>query len=328
METSGWSMEVLVPGSAMAEWDAFVDSSPQGSIYCKSWWLQAVAPDTWQILMVTKGGSILAGLPLVLAHVRGETEVRMPQLTQTLGPLFTQLRGEKYAARLTAEIELTRRLIDAIPACRRMSLRTPYTFTNWLPFYWAGWSQTTRYTYVLENLTDLEQVWEGMESNTRGKIRKAEKAGIRISEIDDVDAFLAVSRMTFERQGMRLPYSMDLVLRLDAACRAHDARRIYLAKDAEDRIHSALYVVFDASGMINLMQGGDPELRSSGANLLAMWHSIQFASTVTRRYDFEGSMLPNVEPVFRGFGAIQRPYFSLSKDNRPRWLQMLDQLRK
>src|SRR5689334_24058521 len=30
--------------------------------------------------------------------------------------------------------------------------------SNWLPFYWSGFRQTTRYTYVIEDLTDLNRV--------------------------------------------------------------------------------------------------------------------------------------------------------------------------
>lgn len=69
--------------------------------------------------------------------------------------------------------------------------------------------------------------------------------------------------------------------------------------------------------MYNLMQGGDPELRKSGANPLVVWHSIKFAQKVTKKYDFEGSIMANVEAFFHCVGAIQTPYFSITKDNRP-----------
>ena len=45
----------------------------------------------------------------------------------------------------------------------------------------------------------------------------------------------------------------------------------------------------------------------------SMWEAIQFASTVTQRFDFEGSMMEPVEKFFRAFGATQTPYFSISK---------------
>ena len=60
------------------------------------------------------------------------------------------------------------------------------------------------------------------------------------------------------------------------------------------------------------MGGGDPEFRNSGATSLLMWNAIQFASTVSQIFDFEGSMIESVERFFRGFGAVQTPYFSIS----------------
>jgi len=63
------------------------------------------------------------------------------------------------------------------------------------------------------------------------------------------------------------------------------------------------------------MGGGAPDLRNSGATSLCMWEAIQFAATVTKSFDFEGSMLETVERFFRAFGAKQTPYFAISKIN-------------
>jgi hypothetical protein len=58
-----------------------------------------------------------------------------------------------------------------------------------------------------------------------------------------------------------------------------------------------------------------------------MWEAIKFASTVTKRFDFEGSMIEPVERFFRAFGAKQTPYFALT--HRPsRWLNTVLHLNK
>ena len=80
-------------------------------------------------------------------------------------------------------------------------------------------------------------------------------------------------------------------------------------------MHVANYMIYDSKSMYYLMGGADPELRSSGASSFLMWHSIKFAQNVTKKFDFEGSIMPNVEPYFRRFGAIQKPYFNISKVN-------------
>jgi hypothetical protein len=61
------------------------------------------------------------------------------------------------------------------------------------------------------------------------------------------------------------------------------------------------------------MGGGHPELRSSGATSLCMWEAIRHAAKVTKSFNFEGSMIESVERFFRAFGAVQTPYFNISK---------------
>ncbi len=59
------------------------------------------------------------------------------------------------------------------------------------------------------------------------------------------------------------------------------------------------------------MSGSDPDLRSSGALSLLMHEAIQFAATVTQRFDFEGSMHEPIERFFRNFGATPKQYFQV-----------------
>jgi hypothetical protein len=70
--------------------------------------------------------------------------------------------------------------------------------------------------------------------------------------------------------------------------------------------------VWDPESAYYLMAGSDPRLRSSGAINLLTWEAIRFAGQVTRRYDFEGSMLRLVERFIRTFGGrqVQFPRFT------------------
>jgi hypothetical protein len=310
---SKYQAELLTLSDSLDEWDEFVDSSPQGCIFCRSWWLQAVCPESVLILILRENGKVVAGLPLPHRKKWGLHDFHMPKLTPFLGPLLAPPRSPKRLSQISREMELLEALIDAVPDFDRLLMHCSYPLKNWLPFYWAGYEQSTRYTYVIEHLDDLDELFKAMSSSYRNKIRKAKDSGIRVIESEDVEAFLKLNRMTFARQGLELPYSEELVERINKACAKRDARKIFLTKDPEGRIHSSLFVVYNNKSMYNLMQGSHPDLRSSGANILAMWHSIRFAQEVTERYNFEGSMLKNVERVFRDFGAVQKRYFRISK---------------
>ena len=283
-------------------------------IFRQTWWLDAVAPGGWGAVEVRKGDEPAARLPFAISKRFGVTTLGMPPLTQALGPWLRPSEA-KYANTLANEKDLMMELIEKLPRHDRFAQSFHFSITNWLPFYWKGFSQTTRYTYRLEDLSSPEGLWDGFAENVRRAVRKAGKT-VAVRTDLGVDEFIRLNALTFSRQGMKTPYTPDLVKRLDAACAARNARKIFFAEDSGGRIHAAVYIVWDDDSAYNLMLGSDPELRGSGASSLVMWEALQFASTVTKSFDFEGSMIESVERSFRSYGARQVPYFHVTRMSR------------
>jgi GNAT acetyltransferase-like protein len=284
------------------------------ALFDEPWWLTAVAPGQWGAVEIERGGQIVARLPYAVRRRLGMTAITMPPLTPRLGPWLAPSNA-KPANQLAQQKDLMTELIQGLPAHQYFLQHFHYAVINWLPFHWQGFEQTTRYTYVLDDLTDLEGIWGGLLVNIRTDIRKAQKQ-VQVRTDLDLDRFLQVSNLTFARQGETSPYSRDVIERVDAACAARGARRMFFAEDAQGRIHAAIYLVWDCQSAYYLLGGGDPALRNSGATSLVLWEAINFAATVTRRFDFEGSMLEPVERFFRAFGARQAPYFRVSRAGR------------
>jgi len=282
------------------------------SIFQQPFWLDAVAPGAWDVVEVKAGGEVKARLPYVLSRSKlGMTILSMPRLTQTLGPWLAPAQG-KYAAQLARHKELMKALFAQLPAHDLFSQNFHHSITNWLPLHWQGFAQTTRYTYIIERLDDLDKTWSGFDADARRDIRRAGQQ-LAVRSDPDIERFLDLSDVTFERQGKSLPYSPDLVRRLDTACAAQGLRQMFFAEDAGGRAHAAVYIVWDRDSAYYLMGAADPELRNSGATSLLLWEAIQFASKVTCKFDFEGSMIESIERFFRAFGAKQAPYFHISR---------------
>ena len=85
---------------AIKGYDDLVAVSPQSSIYCNRWWLDAVAPGRYQILENWKGGTLFAAWPIVFTENKGCKAYTMPSLAQKLGILFRPQEG-KYAEQLS-----------------------------------------------------------------------------------------------------------------------------------------------------------------------------------------------------------------------------------
>lgn len=284
-------------------------------IFSKDWWLDSVAGGNWDVAIVEKDGEILASMPYVVKKRYGFTVLYQPPLTQNLGP-WLRPSTAKYTRQLSQQKGLLQKLFSQLPQFDYFQQNWHYTRTNWLPVFWLGFEQTTRYTYRVESLEDLDKVWKECEANIRTDVRKAQnKEGVKIRADLSLDDFLNLNEKVFSRQSMALPYTRDFVYKLDAAAKANGARKIFIAEDEQGRHHAAVYLVWDDNSAYYLMGGGDPDLRNSGATSLCMWEAIQFASTVSKSFDFEGSMIEPVERFVRAFGATQTPYYSISKTN-------------
>jgi hypothetical protein len=283
-------------------------------IFSQAWWLDAtVGEESWDVALVESGDVIVAAMPFALRRRFGFKMLGQPILTQTLGPWLRDSKG-KSATILARQKKLLESLIAHLPPFSHYNQNWHFKMLNWLPFYWAGFQQTTRYTYILELVGDEQNLWNGFQENIRTDIRKASKRyNLRVRDDLGIDDFLMINRMTYARQNKELPYTAAFVRKLDQACATRDARKIFIAEDEQGRRHAGVYMVWDKNSAYYLMGGGDPKLRNSGATSLCMWEAIKFASTVTQRFDFEGSMIEPVEKFFRAFGAQQTPYFKVSK---------------
>ena len=287
---------------------------PTIPLFSRDWWLDAVCGDDWDVCLVEKGGKVLASMPYYYQKNRlGMKIICQPKETQTLGP-WLSLSNAKSANRLGQEKKLMTELIHQLPKFSHFHQQWHHARTNWLPFFWHGFYQTTQYTYRIPDLSDLAKIWAGFRENIRTDIRKAKtQYSLNVQRYNSIDDFLVLNAKTFERQKISPPYSRSFIKRLDNACANRGARAIFICADSEGRHHAGAYIVWDDECAYYLMGGGDPGLRSSGATSLCLWEAIQFAASKSKSFDFEGSMIEPVERFFRAFGADQTPYFSIQK---------------
>lgn len=291
----------------------FLKKEPNVPIFSQDWWLDSVCgEDNWDIIIIEKGGKIVATMPFYMVKKRIYKEIKMPLLTQKLGPYIKYPPTQKYYKKLSLEKYVINEIIDALPKTDAFTQNLDGTITNWLPFFWRNFKQTTRYTYVIEN-QNFEEVTKEFDNSPRNRLKKSAKYGIEICESDDIKTFYEVNTITYNRKGLEIPYSFDLVQKLYANCQKNNACKILFAKTKEGKVIAAGFFVFDSKTMYYLMGGIDPKYKDYGAMDTILFEAIQFAIKNNKVFDFEGSMVESVEKYFRGFGAIQKMYFSIYK---------------
>ena len=80
-------------------------------------------------------------------------------------------------------------------------------------------------------------------------------------------------------------------------------------------ISQSVFIVWDKKTVLSRRCRLQGIKINSGAIPLLLWHSIKFSSSVTRVFNFEGSMIRPIEYFFRGFGGKLTPYYEITKIN-------------
>lgn len=283
------------------------------SIFEQPWWLDAVAPGIWDEVIVEQSGEVIARLTFVKTKRLGFKLIGLPDYTQTTS-CWVKQTGAKNAKKFSRDKDLITELIKQLPKGYNVDLRLDHKCDYLLPFFWAGFSVRVNYSYRLENIENTEALWAGLAENIRRAIRKALRT-LHVEDNRTMDDLIELRNKSFHRQGRNSCANRELLLRLDKVLLDHNARKLLCAVDDLNRIHAAAYFVYDENTCYYLIGGGDPELRNSGAASLLLWEGMRFASTVSKAFDFEGSMIEDIERFFRAFGGTPTPYYRVTRLN-------------
>lgn len=298
-------------------------------LFMQGWWYDCLCgPENWDVaLALDKKGGVIGAMPYYIHRKFGLTILRMPELTPFNGIWINYPADIKQHTRYSWERKVMEQIIGQLPRFDYFSQYFYFGFPNWLPFYWAGFRETTHYSYALSLQGDENALWKNLKGNARRNILKAERQ-LSISSEADPGLFYQANRKTFERQGLPIPHSFESFRRLDDVLRSRSQGRMYFARDAGGQVHAAVYIVWDERMANVLLTGSDPELRKSAAIYLLYWQAIRdMARQGVRWFDFEGGMLPRVENVYAAFGASRQPIHIVYK-SRNKWLALMSYLTK
>ncbi len=294
-------------------------------IFYQPWWLDIVSKN-WDAVIYKKSNQVIGVLPFEIKKKWGFTYLLPPTLTPQLGPWLVYPEGQKNITKLGYEKEIYTYLINNLPKNQLSIVKFSPSLSNTQPFQWKEYETSVKYTFILDSIKEKrDELFNRLSSSTRKNIKKASKI-INVVLSKDIDILIELSNKTFSRQGMKNPYSDDVIKSLFEIIQKKESGKLLVANDHQGNPHAAMLLIWDHQAAYYLMGGADPKFRNSEAMSLLMWKSIEFASEKVDFFDFEGTMVESVERFFRGFGGVQTPYYQLVKA-KPKWLKSLFKLR-
>jgi hypothetical protein len=296
---------------------ALCDENKNIPLFMQAWWMDAVCGDKkWDVLMYKKNDRIIAVWVYHFIKRFGINMILQPQLTQHNGIWIHYPENQSTCERLSLEKKIITKLEQSIKKVAKNVFSQNFSFniTNWQPFYWLGYNQTTRYTYKINNISNLDKVFNDFHSGKQKHILKAQSHLIVDFDIDPSE-FFDFHVKSWKSKNEIVYYSKHFFINLYTKAKEHNQGKLIAIRDKQQNIHSALFTVWDTDTAYYLISAIEPNYRSSGASNLMIWEAIKFLSNKTRDFDFEGSMLEGVAKANEEFGAKQIPYFMIYKIN-------------
>ena len=304
-------------------------TEPSIPIFMQNGWLDAVITEgvSWQVVLAfDEKKAIIGALTFVLKKKMGLTILSEPFLSPFCGVWLKETDATKRHEYYHFQKKILAELIAQLPNFHFANFRFSTALADWQPFYWAGFKQTTRYTYQL-NLKNSDNLFAQFNQNTQRNIRKAEK-NFTIKTSGDLETFLKINRLTFDRQHKANPIPHSVWQNVDAFLSKNELKTLYFAQNTEGGVEAAVYIVFDKKTAYYLAGGATESGRKNGAMHFLLNKAIE--DTQKRGleiFDFEGSMLQGVESFFRGFNGVLTPYYNVWKYKNRFW-ELLDSFRK
>ena len=294
-------------------------------IYMQDWWLDIVCVDksNWDVVIYEKNNKIIAVFPYFINRKYNFLRLVMPPLTQTLGIFIKYPDSIKKSKKISFEKKIIKDLINKLPAYSQFAQSFSSKFTNWLPFYWGEFSQTLRYTYIIKDTSNLEDVFNNFNRN---KKRIINSSLVSVKHNESLSIFKKLIKNSFNKEVASSRVSETIVTNVVKEAIERGMGKIIDAVDVDGNVVSTLFVIWDNNSVYSILGGDSIEHKNSNASTLLYWEAIKIAHEKNLQFDFEGSMIEGVEEFFRSFGAEQVPYFLISKTNS-KFLKLYDFIR-
>ncbi len=191
----------------------------------------------------------------------------------------------------------------------------PVNVIDMQPFFWKKYKVVPHYTYRVSLLLSEKVLLENLTTEKRKSINRAAKDNLAVELNYDYKVIRELIYKTFDRKEKALNKKLlDKIL----GEFANKENSFSFVAYKDNIAIGGTFCVFDNSTCYYLFGGYDAQHKHHGAGVTCMWNSIVHAKKLGLKvFDFEGSMLPEVERYFREFGGELTPYFTVNKGKLP-----------
>lgn len=272
-------------------WDECVAQSPDGLVYCWSWYLDVVHPG-WEALVEDDYEAVF---PLTGNKKFGINYLFQPFFTQKFGVLSKKEVSEK----------IIEEFLKAIPEKFKFAELRTYT---------------THTTYATENHRNIELslnqdysvLSANYHSNTMRNLAKAKKQGLKIVENAEPSIIIELFRKNrgkdIKKWGDK---EYNRLLKLVETAKSHDACMVLGAQNPDNQTVAGAFFMMSHNKIVFLFSGSDESNKENHGLTFLLDYVIEKYSGTEYILDFEGSDNDGLARFYKGFGGEEKYYQGL-----------------
>ncbi len=289
------------------------DSAPIFNTYN---WLKNFSPNL-RLYGIFDDGNNLIGDFFLYREVRfGFNFYRNPPFTPMIGP-FLKIDAKNPVAIMSKwreALSLMANFFDKLDYAV-ISVSLARDIVDTLPFIWKKFKVIPAYTYIIDLNDSTDVICKRMSPERRNDINKGIKDGLIVKKIDDMRIIKSLVLNTFARQEKKTnEYYLDKVL----FNFANEENSFAFTTYKDNHTITCTFCINDKVTSYYLLGGYDQYNKHHGAGPLSIWEAIKYSKLIGLKYfDFEGSIVPQIERYFRGFGGQLTPYYRINKARLP-----------
>ncbi|MGZ3930148.1 MAG: GNAT family N-acetyltransferase, partial [Bacteroidia bacterium] len=298
-----------------ALYDKFVEE--HGTIFNSSAWKRQVHKDSMSYYGIYEDDQQLIGaFHLYTERIAGMNFVKNPPYIPHIGLVYKN-RSANAANALSFDkkiIELIASFTDGL-SYSVISIALPDAIKDLQPFIWKKYKVVPNYTYLLSLDQEIAELEKRLSPEHRNSLKKAAKEQVSVEQTKNYEQVKALIMNTFSRKSKPVNEAMINAILFQLA---NEQNSFAFVASQDSKPIAAAFCLFDKQACYYLLGGYDSQLKHSGAGILCIWNSILHAKEKgLKQFDFEGSMIREVERYFRAFGPELVSYYTVNKAKLP-----------
>jgi len=274
-------------------WDKRISESINQLTYAYTWYLDIVSPN-WEALVSENYEYIM---PLPIKRKYKIPYLVQPNMTQQLGVFSKDIIDEN----------IVQLFINELPTFSyqlNLNEKNFYSIADAWP------------NYILKLNIPYSQIATNYSKNTLRNIDKSRKMDLKIQSnlsVDDFTAFYYSANKNYKTA------DLSFVKNLIENGIANEKMSLLAVLAANNEIIAALCIMHSANRLTYLLPVSNEKGKKSSAMFLLIDQIIQNNAEKDLILDFEGSRIEGIARFYKGFGAINQPYYII-KRFRPTFL--------